>query len=181
VEELLDIMHARRMEEYEIVARRADVLALIPVENTSTTLISPALYRRLSLPQMRDFMTVAHRHGRKAILHMCGLLKGLVAPLRETGLDGINGLTPPTVGDLPFEAALDGFGPDLVIWGGILDGTVFNAPNATREDIRAALDRTFTPRVRQSRFLLWAPADGLPVPVERFFAVRDWMDENGTL
>ncbi|MBM4038475.1 MAG: hypothetical protein FJ290_08170, partial [Planctomycetes bacterium] len=125
LEGLLDAMHACRMQEYEIVARRSPAPALMPVENTSTTLISPALYRRYSLPQLRDFCCACHRHGKKAILHMCGHLKALLPELAETGLDGMNALTPPPVGDLPFEQALDALGDRLIILGGIFDGAVF--------------------------------------------------------
>ena len=179
VEELLAAMHACRMQEYEIVARRSSAPALMPVENTSTTLISPALYRRHSLPQIRDFCRICHRHGKKAILHMCGLLKGLLPELAETGLDGINALTPPPVGDLPFEAALDALGDGLIILGGILDPAVFQKPHVTRNELWHALDRLFSPRLRKAPFLLWLGADGLPTPLDRFLAVRDWVNNRG--
>jgi len=179
LDELIDLMHERRMQEYEIVASRTPAVGIIPVENTSTTLISPALYRRYSLPQIRDFVRVCRNHGKKAVLHMCGKLRGLLGPLKETGLDGINGLTPPPIGDLPFDEALDALGDDLIILGGILEGDAFLAENATREMIGRALDRTYTPRLRNAAFLLWAPADGIPLPIERFLAVRDWMQQHG--
>ncbi|MBM4032493.1 MAG: hypothetical protein FJ291_12005 [Planctomycetes bacterium] len=175
VEALLDAMHACRVQEYEIVARRSPAPALMPVENTSTTLISPPLYRRYSLPQLRDFCRICRRHGKKAILHMCGHLKGLLPELAETGLDGINALTPPPVGDLPFEDALDALGDRLIILGGIFDGAVFQKERVTRQEIWRALDRLFTPRLRRAPFLLWLGADGLPTPLDRFLAVRDWV------
>ncbi len=179
LEALLDTMHACRMQEYEIVARRSPAPALMPVENTSTTLISPSLYRRYSLPQIRDFCGVCHRHGKKAILHMCGLLKGLLPELAETGLDGINALTPPPVGDLPFEHALDALGDGLIILGGILDPAVFQKRGLTRRELWRALDRLFTPRLRGAPFLLWLGADGLPTPLDRFLAVGDWVASCG--
>jgi len=179
VEALLGVMHACRMQEYQIVARRWPAAAMIPVENTSTSLISPALYRRYSLPQIRDFVRVAHAHGRKAILHMCGLLRGLLPELAETGLDGIHALTPPPVGDVGFEEALDALGDRLILLGGIFDGSLFHRERVTREEIWRALDAVFTPRLRRASFLLWLGADGLPTPLERFLAVRDWVEERG--
>ena len=178
--ELLDAMHACRMQEYEILAAHSPAEAIIPVENTSTTMLSPDIYRELSLPQIRDFCDVCHRHGEKAILHMCGLLKDLLPAIGETGLDGINGLTPPPFGDTPFELALDQLGEDLIILGGILDGSVFLKPDVTEEDIRRKLDEIYSaPRIRRANLLLWLPADGLPVPLERFLAVREWMEQHG--
>ena len=181
MERLLDVMHARRMQEYEIVARRSPAPAIMLVENTSTTLISPGLYRRYSLPQVRGFTDTMHRHGKKAVLHMCGLLKNLCPELAETGMDAVNALTPPPVGDLPFDQALDSLGEDLVILGGTFDGSIFQKPTVSATEIRAGLERTFTPRIRRASLLLWLVADGLPTPLERFLVVRDWMAEHGRL
>ena len=176
VEELLDVMHSRRKQEYEICARRYPCPAMIQVENTSSSLVSPGIYRRYSLPQVRDFVDITHRWGKKAIIHMCGLLKGLLPAFPKTAMDGINGLTPPPIGDCHFEDALDAMGEDVVILGGVLDGTVFHGADTTRERIWNLLDRVYTPRIRQANLLLWVVADGLPTPMERFHAVRRWMD-----
>jgi len=179
--DLLDVMHACRLGEYEILARRTEAVAVIAVENTSSTMISPDVYRQYSLPQVRDFVDVMHQHGKKAILHMCGHLKALLPAIGETGLDGIHALTPPPVGDVPFEEALDVLGADLVMLGGVFDPSVFHGTDGTPGTIRLALDRLYTPRVRGAHLLLWVPADGIPTPVERFLAVGDWMRENGPL
>jgi hypothetical protein len=107
---------------------------------------------------------------------MCGLLRNLLPVLKETGMDGINALTPPPVGDTPFEHALDVLGEDTIILGGILSSTVFQEESATREEIWQALDAAYTPRIREARFLLWVPADGQPTPLDRFLAAREWME-----
>ncbi len=142
-------------------------------------MISPALYARYSLPQLRDFVHTMHRHGKKAVLHMCGLLKGLLPALAETGMDAVNGLTPPPVGDVTVEEALDALGESTVILGGILDPTSFSAPGVSREQIWRALDGLYTPRLRRANLALWLAADGISVPLERFEAVRDWVKRNG--
>lgn len=179
MEELLAAMHRCRVQEYEILARRTPCPAIIPVENTSSTLTSPSMYRQLSLPQIAEYARIVHRHGKKFILHMCGLLKCLLPVLKETGLDGINGLTPPTVGDTPCEAALDALGEDLILLGAIFPGQVFQRPGATAGEIHRTLDSLDTPRLRRARLLLWMGADGLPTPLERFLAVREWMEKKG--
>ncbi len=179
MEELMAIMHDRRRQEYEIVARAAPSPGLIAVENTSTTLLSPEIYRRYSLPHVRDYADIAHAHGRKLILHMCGHLRNLLTTLAETGMDAVNALTPPPVGDCPFEHALDVLGEDLVILGGIFPPEVLHRPAVTPEEIHRALDTLYTPRIRRANFLLWVAVDGLPTPIERFQAVADWFDRNG--
>ena len=121
---------------------------MIPIENTSSTLISPDLYRTYSLPQIRDYVDVLHQHGKKAVLHMCGHLKALLPVVRETGLDGINAVTPPPVGTTFFEDVLDAYGEDFLLFGAILDPTVFHGPGVSHDQLRAFLDRLYTPRLR---------------------------------
>ena len=179
MEALLDAMHACRVQEYEIVARRTPAPGIIPVENTSTSMISPALYRRYSLPQIRDYARIAHAHGKKLVLHMCGLLRDLLPALAETGMDAMNALTPPPIGDVPFEQALDVLGDDLVILGGGIRGDVFQKEHVTTDEIWAVLDELVTPRLRRAALLLSAGADGRPTPLDRFLAVRDWVDACG--
>jgi len=99
VEELLAVMHDRRRQEYEILARRTPAEAIIPVENTSSTLISPALYERYSLPQIRDYGAICRRHGKKMVLHMCGLLKKVLPDVREVGARAFEAFTSPPVGN----------------------------------------------------------------------------------
>jgi hypothetical protein len=178
MEELLAAMHRCRLEEYAILARRNPAAAVIPVENTSSTLVSPAVYERYSLPHLSEYARLLHAHGKQIILHMCGRLRHLLPLIGRTGLDGVNGLTPPQAGDVHFEEAMDVLGEDLVILGGIFPTEVFHAPSTTPAQIHRTLDELFTPRLRRAHMLLWVAADGLPTPLERLLAVRDWFDRN---
>lgn len=168
-----------RMQEAEI--ERFRLLALGPwdmailVENTSTRYISPAIYEKYNMPSQRSFVEAMHRQGKKAILHMCGHVRSLLPMIREAGADGIHALTPPPLGDTPWELALDVLGEDLIIFGCLTPDVFLEMPV---DEIGAALDRLMTPRLRESRFVLSLGADGIPVPIERFLAVRDWIDLN---
>lgn len=177
--ELLDHMHAVRCREYALVARRSPGAAVIAVENTSTAMLSPALYSKLSVPQLRDYADLCHAQGKRLILHMCGHLRDLLSALPATGFDAANAVTPPPVGNTTVEMALEAWGEDFPLLGAVFDPSVFQAPGGTAAAIHGALDRLYTPRVRRASHLLWAAADGLPTPVERFLAVRDWMAANG--
>lgn len=174
VEGLLEAMQQARLQEWRMTVDVTPAPALIPVENTSSTLISPALYRRYSLPQLREVVEVCHGAGKLAVFHMCGWLRDLLPAIRETGLDGINAATPPPHGDTTVEQVLDACGEDFLVLGGILDGSVFQAPRVTREQLHAALEGLYTPRVRRANLLLWLPADGLPTSLERFELVQEW-------
>jgi uroporphyrinogen-III decarboxylase len=181
MEALLDVMHARRLAEYEIMAKHTAADVVIPMENTSTLLTSPAIYERYCLPHLRDYVDAVHRYGHKAVLHMCGHLKALLPLIRRTGLDGINGLTPPPVGDTTFEDVLDAFGEDFVILGGVFPPDIFHRATLSYPELSGALEVLLTPRIRRSRFLLWIGTDGLPTELARLEMVQRWIIERGAL
>ncbi|MCL2519019.1 MAG: hypothetical protein FWF15_10695 [Oscillospiraceae bacterium] len=176
MERTIDAMFEICRQKYEIMAEKAPFEAFIPVENTSTRLISPTLYRKYSLPHIREFCSIMHRHGKKAIIHMCGHLYNLLHEFKETGMDGIHAVTPPPLGDCPFDSAFDVLGEDLIIIG-VLDG--FQSPNATAEDIRNCVFETITPRIRSSNFILAIGTDGLQTDLWRIEVVRDAVEEMG--
>jgi hypothetical protein len=179
VEELLAVMHRKRMREYEILASRTPAEVVIPIENTSSALISPSLYRTYSLPQIRDYVDILHGHGKKAVIHMCGHLKALLPAIRETGLDGINACTPPPVGATYYEDVLDAYGDDFVLFGAVLNPSLFHKPDLSLDELRDFLDRLYTPRLRRAHMVLWVATDGLPTPLERLQVVGQWMAASG--
>ena len=171
---LIRTMHEKDLQAFDLVAAGPWESATL-VENTSTYYISPQIYRDYNMPHQRDFVERVKRAGKTAILHMCGHVKNLLPLIRETGCDGIHALTQPPTGDCPWETALDALGDNLVIFG-CLDPTIFAAGPV--EEIGPALDRLIMPRLRESPFVLAPFADGIPVPMERFLAVRDWVREH---
>ena len=106
MEEAFDVYQTTMRKIYEIITRfPAD--GFCEDENTSTTLISPTAYRRYSLPHIRQYAEAVHRAGKRLVVHMCGHLRGLVPIFPETGMDGIDCLTPPPVGDCEFRYAFE--------------------------------------------------------------------------
>ena len=136
MERLFEVMHRRNCEYYELAAE-APGEVVRSFEDTSTTLVSPELYRRHCLKQLQEYRDICHARGKLFVPHMCGLLKGVLPELRETGLDGIEALTPPPLGDTPIGLARERLGPDITLIGG-LDPTQFvgSTPDKTREMIR---------------------------------------------
>lgn len=177
---LIRQMHRCKLLEYEYVARNMPFEMIIPIENTSTAMISPEIYRKYSMQHMRDFSDIVHRYGKKSVIHMCGHIGHLLDEIKETNLDGIHALTEAPVGDCPFDKALDVLGEDLIIIG-TLNSTIFQSRTASAEDIKLELSRLFTPRIRNSRFVIWPVSDGLPTDLWRFQAVNEWIEEKGLL
>ncbi len=135
MEEMLAVMHQRNCEYYELAASMpGDVVR--PFEDTSTTLVSPDLYRRYCLKQLQDYRDICHAHGKLFVPHMCGLLKGVLPELAETAIDGIEALTPPPLGDCPIGLAREKLGPKVTLIGGF-DPTQFvgATPAKTMRDV----------------------------------------------
>lgn len=174
---LINAIHKRELKAFEILARGpCDVIILC--ENTSTFYISPEIYRKYNGPHVRDFVDIIHAAGKTAIIHMCGHVANILDQIKDTGLDGIHALTPPPTGDTPWESALDVMGEELIIIG-TLDPSIF--ASGPVEQIASALDELYTPRLQRANFILWPAADGVRVPLERFQAVADWMNQNGAM
>jgi hypothetical protein len=136
MEALLTMMHRRNCEYYELAAA-APGEVVRSFEDTSTTLVSPDLYRRYCLRQLQDYRDICHAHGKLFVPHMCGFLKGVLPELAETAVDGIEALTPPPLGDCPLGLAREKLGPEITLIGGI-DPTQFvgATPDTTRGMIR---------------------------------------------
>lgn len=53
-------------------------------------LISPAMWRKLFKPLYRDYIEIAHAHGKYAFMHSDGYILDILPDLMELGLDAIN-------------------------------------------------------------------------------------------
>jgi uroporphyrinogen decarboxylase len=178
VERAIDSIQRQRQRIYELLAKHIPCKTIIPVENTSTSLISPKLYRKYTLPHMQKYAETMHKYGKKAVIHMCGHLGALLPELKEVGLDGIHALTEPPVGTCTYEMALDALGEDLVVLTGF-DATVMRDKNKTLEEKRQCIKDTLRPRVVAGNFSFGAGADGRVTPIEHFEMIRDAILEFG--
>jgi len=175
MEELIAVIHARQLQAFRILAQGpCDAVTLC--ENTSTRYISPDAYRRYNMAHVCDFVDMMHAQRKIALIHMCGHVLDILPDIRQTRLDGVHALTPPPTGNTPWETALDILDEDIIIIG-LLDPTVFCS--GPIEEIGAALDLLYTPRLRRAHFCLALGADGIAVPLERFLAVKQWMEHHG--
>jgi uroporphyrinogen-III decarboxylase len=172
--EITEFLHERDLERVRIAAETpAEVL--IQVENTSTLMISPAMYRRWSQRHVADFCRVAHEQGKVAMVHMCGHVKDLLPDIAATGLDGVDCLTPPPTGNTTPEDAWAVAGQGLIVHG-VLDPTewIHRSPS----DIASAMRRAMPPGMREKNFLLCTAADGLPdVPREAWAVLAQAWNE----
>ena len=117
VEALFDAIHRVLRQKTELLCEHSPADVLYLVENTSTTLISPAQYRRYCFAHIEEYGCIAQSAGRDLILHMCGHLKALLPDLAQVPAAAFEAFTSPTLGNTTL---LDGRAscPDKCLIGG---------------------------------------------------------------
>lgn len=87
-------------------------------DNVHSGTLSPDLFRKYLLPVYQERCEVLHQSGKFVYAHFDGDNRGLTQFYRETGLDGIEAITPIPQGDITLEEAKKGLG-DMFLLDGI--------------------------------------------------------------
>jgi uroporphyrinogen-III decarboxylase len=175
LENLMALMHEKNTEVYEVMAESPVEVQCI-IENTDIGLVSPKIYEKYSMKHVKDFVDIMHRHGKIAIVHMCGKINGLLQLIKQTGLDGIDTLTPVPVGDIEYRRVYQLFGEKFVVYGA-LQATSWHLKYLTLQDIERNIDE-FVKDVLDKPFIFLLGADGLPgVPIEKFKAIAKFVQK----
>lgn len=164
-------LYQNMMRRQYAVMKQVECDGFYQSENTSTTMISPAYYQRWGAPQVAEFTTAAHAAGKRATIHMCGLLKDLMPQFAKIGIDIIHALTPPSTGNTPFEDAVKIMPPSFGMLGrfGSLEWIGKN-----QSQIEQNLQRILPHRIYQEHpFVLLVTADGTDYTAEDLFRVRN--------
>lgn len=106
MEALMALMHEDRLRHLRLLVQSAPTPYIMSVENTSTTLVSPTLFRRYCLSHLRDYNQVIRAHGKHHLLHQCGKLKALLPDIASLPALGIEALSSPPVGDTTWADAV---------------------------------------------------------------------------
>lgn len=177
MEELFELIQINNRKVYEIIAR-SNIKQTMIAEDTSIDLISPKLYEKYSISQVRDFTRIMHKHGKMAIVHMCGRIKKLLPLIKRTELDGIDALTPPPAGDITFEEVFDFFGEDFLVIG-LLPANLFFYSDTKKiiTHIKDILPR----KIARKRFILLLPSpvqfNDIAVPTKTVREVIEFVRE----
>jgi hypothetical protein len=164
------LLQDHRKELEEILARLgasqgrlAELLAhspaqiVIQYEDTSTTLMSPAIFRHYCLPYLNQYADIIQATGKIFLAHMCGRLRHLVSELDRAHFAGITEVSPPPTGDLPLDEAAANL-PGKAVVGGI-DPTTFISQDT--QTVKAQVTRLIE-RVKPFRGVLLGSADTTP-------------------
>jgi uroporphyrinogen-III decarboxylase len=99
VEALFDAMHRGLCRCAEIIAEKSPFQIVYSTENTSTTLISPNMFRRYCMKHLSEYGRIITGAGKIHVLHMCGHLKRLLPDLDTLPAGAFEAFTSPPVGN----------------------------------------------------------------------------------
>jgi uroporphyrinogen-III decarboxylase len=173
VEALLEVMSERVTEAVRISAE-SPAEAFISWEDSSTTNISPAMFRRYIAPEISRWGRMLHDAGKLLLHHACGHVRHLLPIMVEEEVDVIESLSPPPTGNVEIWEAQEVLGSRIGIVGGIEPTHLLNLEmDAFREYVEDLLDRV------NHRHYVLANSDSCPpgVAVEKFRLVTQIVRE----
>lgn len=111
----------------------------------SSTVISPAMFKDFCLPYDRRQIDAFHAAGLKVVYHLCGGLMPLLDLVEQTGTDGLETMTPPSMGgDCDLREASRRVGNRLFFIGGFDQNAGFErgTPEAVVKLVHACFEAT---------------------------------------
>ena len=108
-------------------------------DNVDRNILAPPIFRKYQAPYYRKRAEAFHAAGKIVMLHMDGLLQGILPLMGETGIDVMDGLTPEPAGDFTPEEVREALGGRMKCWCGRLILNVADQvpPNADIEKVAA--------------------------------------------
>ena len=135
--QLLERLHAFYMDELAIwAATEVDALFFMDDWGSQRSLlVSPELWRRMFKPLYRDYIDLAHRHGKACFMHSDGYIRAIIPDLIELGLDALN----TQVFCMDVAELGEQFGGRLTFWGELDRQHIL--PSGTQADVIAAVEQ----------------------------------------
>lgn len=165
LEEVLAEMHRRVMDLYRTFLENdaADAYFIVGAEFAGPPLVSPAMFRRLSVGFVRDICDLVRSFGKLSIVHYHGNLFTILDGMRDIGMDGLHTVEAPPIGDCTLAQARDAL-PGVALIGPIQYDDIIRLPP---DAIKAQVEDAYR-QMRGAPFIL-SPTAG---PYEPFIDAR---------
>ena len=176
VEAVLAGLHEVQRNTVERIAE-SPAPVVIEYENTSSTLLSPAIFKRYCLPILNEYADILKASGKIFLVHMCGKLKAFQADLAAARFDGVADISPLPTGNFTLDEAAASL-PGKILIGGI-DATAFIDPDLKQVETKiAALIEKVKPYPR----VLLGSADTAPrgTPLQTFQLIQHLVSTVGS-
>lgn len=118
IERFLEVMEETDDPIYEVVAR-SPIRIINFGDNLHAETMPPPLFKKYILPYYQMRSAQLHKAGKYTHAHWDGYLRALLPYAKETGLDGLEALTPLPQGDVTLEEIKEALGDELILIDGI--------------------------------------------------------------
>ncbi len=178
--ELLAIHEAAMLDLTRQMAE-AGVRVMMSMDNIDTAFHTPPYVEKYSASFYQHAARICHQHGSLLFIHACGQQRGNLKLLAELGVDGLEGVAFPPLGDVQMEEALELSGDRFIVTGGISSMEFLDLH--TREEVFAYTRNLFA-RVRPyTHRFIFSSSCNTPYTAawERIVDFRDAWREYGQL
>lgn len=131
-------------------------------EDSSTTNISPAMFKRYAMPEITSWGNELHSSGKLLIHHACGHIRALLPLMAQTPVDGIESISPPPTGNIDIGEAFSLLPDTIALIGGI-EPTFFE--NCTMPELDSRVNELLA--VSKGKRYILANSDSCPPLVSK--------------
>ena len=118
------------------IGAQSDVDAVVSVDDTSTTAISPAMFEACNLDLTDARAAAAHAAGKLYFHHSCGLIRDLLPLYQQTKMDAVHAFTVPPCGNVTVAEGRRVLGDRITIIAGL---GILSGPMDDRAAVRASI------------------------------------------
>ena len=148
--DLLSVMERSYQEQLRLsVGSTAD--AFVGMDDTSTTVISPAMFEQFSLACTDRRAQVCREHGKLYFHHSCGLIRDLLPLYRRTSMDAVHAFTVPPTGNVTVAEGRRLLGDRITIIAGV---GVLGEESWDLEHVKAEVRQLFADAGRGDHLIL---------------------------
>jgi uroporphyrinogen-III decarboxylase len=135
---------------------------------------SPEIWEKYLYPIVKQHVGIVHRYGAVCSYYDDGKMKRILPFLKEAGVDSVETLTPPPVGDVTLKEVRNIVGSGITLRGGL--DTIHVLQNGTRDRIFEEVERLIREGTENGNYVLF-PSD--PITAETPLENIQWYIEAG--
>lgn len=181
LKELFRIHTRKTLEFVDGLLQKTDVKHFISNDNLDAMLFPPYFFDEFLTEHYQALSDLIHSKGGYFWVHSCGNNYDIAPFIQKCGIDCMEGLTPPPLGNFPLHEAWERIGPDFVVEGGdTCHQQEYFKPDADQV-IRAYVEKLFASMKGNPRFIFSSSCNTSPrTPWRNIVALRDAVRELGT-
>jgi uroporphyrinogen-III decarboxylase len=112
--DLFEVMERNHLDAFRLAAT-SEADALVGMDDTSTTVISPRMFGEVCLAYTDHIAEAAHEAGKFYFHHSCGLIRNLLPLYRQTKMEAVHAFQIPPIGDVTIAEGKRLLGPRITI------------------------------------------------------------------